>query len=244
VTVPAGSRVTFDLDAKHTRLDYDQGAYGDPDVARALNRDSDELSLAGRVEVTPLTALAVRTDSIKDRFVYAVDRDSDSLRVMPGVVFEPSAIVSGSAFVGYRRFVTLSPDVPDYSGLVANVELKYVAVDAFRVVARLRRDIEYSLDLTQPFYISASVGADVTQLLGLDWDVVGRVRRGTLTYPALTAVRPGRVDTVDELGAGLGRRVGDHFRLGFDVTYARRTSVLEARTYDGLRFGGSFTYGY
>jgi len=244
VTVPVGSRFKFDLDARRTTYDFGRGTYGGPEVAYALDRDSDEFSVTGGVDVTSLTTLAVRTESIKDRFVYSMERDSDSLRVMPGVTFQPSAVVSGSAFVGMRRFRTLSPDVPDYSGLVANVELKYVALDAFRVVGRYRRDIDYSLDLAQPFYVTASFGVEVTQLLGLNWDLVGHARRGTLTYPELSALRPGRVDTVDELGAGIGRRVGDRFRIGFDATYARRSSALNLRTYDGLRLGGSFTYGY
>jgi hypothetical protein len=244
MTVPAGSRLKFDLDARRTRYDYSQGAYGNPNVADALNRDSDVVSLAGTVEVTVLTSLAVRLESIRDRFTYSTERDSDSLRVMPGVIFEPFAFVSGRAFVGYRRFEALDPGVPDYSGLVADVELKYVALDMFRVVGRVKRDLDYSLDETEPYYVTASVGVEATQLLGLNWDVVGRARHGTLTYPELSALRPGRVDTVDEFGAGVGRRFGERWRVGFDVNYVRRVSAIPSRTYDGLRVGGSFVYGY
>lgn len=244
VTIPAGSRFKFDADARRTRYDYLDGAYGDPAVAQALNRDSGEVSLAGRIELTPLTSLAVRAEAIQDRFVYSPERDSDSLRVMPGVIFQPFALVSGSAFVGVRRLTTIDPAVPDYSGMVADVELKYVAGDMFRVVGRVKRDIDYSLDLGEPFYVSTSVGAEVTQLMGLNWDVVGRIRHGSLAYPQVSATQPGRVDYVDEIGAGVGRRVSDHFRLGFDVSYVRRTSVLDERAYDGYRLGGSFTYGY
>jgi hypothetical protein len=163
---------------------------------------------------------------------------------MPGLEFRPSALISGTAFVGYRRFRTLNPTVPDYAGVVASVELKYVALDAFRIVGQVKRDIDYSLDLSEPFFVSTSVGADVTQMLGVSWDVVARLRRGTLAYRAGTAGGTGRVDRVRLLGLGVGRRLGDDLRVGIDVDQVVRTSALAARTFAGIRVGGSLTYGY
>jgi hypothetical protein len=244
ITIPAGSRLTFDLDARRTRYDFSQGAHGDPTLAEALNRDTDHATVAGRVELTPLTSITVKAESIRDRFAFSPERDSDSIRVMPGVTFQPFAVISGSAFVGYRRFDTLSPAVPNFSGVVASVELKYVLLDVFRVVGRVKRDIDYSLDLDEPFFVSTSVGAEVLQAIGLNWDVVGRVRRGALAYQQVTPGQPGRIDRMYLVGTGLGRRLGQDLRIGFDVDFVKRTSALESRTFEGLRFGGSLTYGY
>ncbi len=140
------SRVDADVDVRRTRYDYLQGTYGDAFVANALNRDSDEINLTGKFELTPLTSFAIRTDWIRDRFVYTPERDSDSVRVMPGVIFKPFALISGSAYVGVRRFMTISPDQPDYTGWVADVDLTYVAMDWFRLSGIVKRDVDYSLD--------------------------------------------------------------------------------------------------
>lgn len=244
VTIPAGSRLAFDLDARRTRYDFSQGAYGDPTLAEALNRDTDRATVEGRVELTPLTSISVKAESIRDRFVFSPARDSDSIRVMPGVTFQPFAVISGSAFVGYRRFDTLSPAVPDFSGVVASVELRYVVLDVFRIVGQVKRDLDYSLDLNEPFFVSTSVGAEVLQAIGLNWDIVGRVRRGALAYQEAAPGQPGRTDRMYLVGTGVGRRLGQDLRIGFDVDYVKRTSALQSRTFEGLRFGGSLTYGY
>ena len=244
ITVPIGARVSVDADARRTRYDFSEGEYGSFGIAFALNRDSDQAALVTSVALTPLTSIALRADTSRDRFVYSPERDSDSVRVMPGVTFQPSALVSGSAFVGVRRFVTVSPLVPDYSGVVAAVELKYIAMDMLRVTGHVKRDVDYSLDLTEPFFVSTSVGVEVLQAIGSNWDIVGRARRGLLTYMQTGVGLPGRTDNVRTAGLGVGRRLGEELRVGLDVDYVARTSILLTRTYEGLRIGGSFTYGY
>ena len=243
-TVHAGSRLTFDVDATRMRFDYADGEYGDPEVALALNRDSASAGVVTKYDLTSLTSLALRVDTIQDRFVYSRQRDGNSLRVMPGVTFRPFALISGSAFVGVRRLRTLDSSVPDYTGPVAAVELKYTALDMLRIIGQVKRDIDYSLELIQPFFVSTSVGVEVTQVLGLNWDVVGRLRRGSLAYPRTAPDVAERIDYVNDFGAGLGRRIADVYRLGFDVDYTRRRSSLVTHTYEGVRVGGSFTYGF
>lgn len=243
-TIHAGSRLTFDVDASRMRFDYADGEYGDPEIALALNRDSASFGVVSKYDLTSLTSLALKVDTIQDRFVYSRQRDGNSLRVMPGVTFRPFALISGSAFVGVRQLKTLDPLVPDYTGPVAAVELKYVALDMFRVIGQVKRDIDYSLEFAEPFFVSTSVGIEVTQVLGLNWDVVGRIRRGSLAYPGAAAGFGERVDYVNGFGAGVGRRIADVYRLGLDVEYTRRRSSLVTHTYEGLRAGGSFTYGF
>ena len=64
-----------------------------------------------------------------------------------------------------------------------------------------------------------------------------------LRLPALpTSDR--RVDRTQIVGAGLGYHFGFGGRLGIDVNREWRQSVVEDRRYNGLRVGGSFTYGY
>jgi hypothetical protein len=210
----------------------------------ALNRDSRHMTVATKFDMTPLTSFGVRVESIQDRFKFTTERDSDSIRVMPGFTFRPFALVSGSAFVGVRRFETLDPLVPNYTTLVAAVELKYVYKDSFRLTGQFNRDLDYSLDLVEPFLVSTTAGIEATQMIGFNWDIVARVRIGTLAYPFSPIVGDNRTDRTHLWGMGVGRRLGDELRVGVDVNYATRASIVPSRAYEGFRIGGSIAYGY
>ena len=64
-----------------------------------------------------------------------------------------------------------------------------------------------------------------------------RTREGT------TVAAPDRTDRIRNYGGGVGVRMGEELRLGFNIDNERRTSVLEDREYKGLRYGVSITYG-
>jgi hypothetical protein len=50
-------------------------------------------------------------------------------------------------------------------------------------------------------------------------------------------------DRVRTYGGGLGYRVGDTLRIGFNIDEQRRSSPLPRRNYSGVRAGLSLTYG-
>lgn len=243
VMVPVGSKGRVDTEIRVQDYDYSTGRHGDGAVAFALNRKSEIAALEAGFDVTPLTRVVVRTDLRRDRFAFIDERNSNSLRVMPGLELQPSALVSGTALIGYRTLETQSATVPDFSGLVASVDLKFVAMDVFRLSGQFSRDVDYSTDLDDSVYVSTNWGFDAVRAIGLDWDVVGRIRRSSLAYQELPPVA-GRIDRVWLSGAGIGRRVGTELRVGFDVDYVNRSSVRGNRTYDGFRCGASVMYGY
>ena len=246
VAVRTGARLSFEAAMRQETLDFGATKHGSALLAAALNRDVHEGSLAMRYELTPLTTFVLTTAARYDRFESARVRDSDSLSVVPGLQFKPLAIVAGSAAVGFRRFRTLDDDAPDYTGLVAHVDLQYIARDATKFAARVARDVDYSFEPLQPFYVATSRLLTVTQALGYDWDAVGRLGYDTLAYRGFESLglERGRTDRVSIFGAGIGRRFGDSLRIGVDVDYARRSSDVAARSYNGMRAGGSVTYGY
>jgi hypothetical protein len=246
VIVRAGARLELEAFVEQERLDLGQTRFGSAALAGALNRTRREGAVTARYEVTPLTTFVVRASTRHDRFEIARLRDSDSFSLEPGFTFSPSALFSGTASVGFRRFRTLAASAPDYAGLVAAVDLKYVARDMTRFVVAIGRDVEYSFEPAEPFFVSTFSRLEVTQLIGYSWDVVGRGSLATLDYEHLAGepVAAGRTDRLLGYGVGMGRRFGDSLRIGVDVDVARRTSPLRLRTYDGMRVGGSITYGY
>ena len=108
------------------------------------------------------------------------------------------------------------------------------------------RDIQYSLEKTQPYYVATGGGFSVTQGISGPFDAVGRVGFQRLSYRGRIGI-PGlfdRTDSIDSFGGGFGYRVGRDMRIGFNVDKQQRNSDLARHSYGGVRYGSSVTYGY
>jgi hypothetical protein len=248
-TLQAGWRAILVMEASRDRLELGREEFQGISLAQALDRQTRTVALNLRVAVTPLTTFVVRNTLQQDRFTFLADRDTDSVSVVPGFEFKPSALVSGSAFVGVRSFQPKQATEPGFTGVVAAVSLGYVLRDSTRFDGKIDRNVDYSFEPGQPYFLATGGSLSVTQAVGGNWDAVVRVSRQRLDYRAL--VMPGalppvtdRLDRVAAYGAGVGYRLDVDARIGFDVTYARRLSPLDSRRYDGFQFGGSFRYGF
>jgi hypothetical protein len=213
-------------------------------LARQLNRQSNSEHVALRHTLTPLTTFVVKADVIRDRFESNDLRDSNSLRVMPGFEFKPFALVSGTVFVGMRDFNPTSGAVPSYRGPVAAVNANYV-LRALRFSGSVNRDITYSFEPAEPYYVLTDVGLGATWRLRPTWDVRVRGSRQALNYKSLGLLGStvGRTDHAHQFGAGLGYVLGTTARIGLDALYSTRDAVTQFRSYQGLRIGASVSYG-
>lgn len=240
-----GSRLTFDVTAAQSRVDFGDTAFGQAEIAAALNRESRAASLSARVVLTPLTTFVVQSSVVQDRFDASSLRDSDSVLVVPGLEFQPRALIAGRVSVGFRQFDVLDPTVPDYQGAVAAVEVSYIAREMTRFEVAMARDVDYSVEELQPYSVVTNAGLTVTQVIGFNWYVLGRASRARLDYRSLPgqSADAARRDHVTLVGAGVARRIGTDLRVGFDVDRVSRDSPIAGRDYDGYRLGGSISYG-
>ena len=71
--------------------------------------------------------------------------------------------------------------MPDFSGVVAAVDVGYVMREVTRIGV-VDRNLDYSFQADKPYYVATAVMFDVKQALGFSWDVVGRVGRARLAY--------------------------------------------------------------
>ena len=232
---------------------YDTDAFFDgTSLQRTLNRDTSGLRTVVRHRMTPLTTLAVRYDRMQDRFAFSHSRDSDSFRVMPGVELKPKALVNGSAYVGYRRFTPRSTgELPRFSGLVADLGLSYTLLGSTTFGVSYRRDLTYSYEALQPFFVNNSVGLSARRALGRRFDVLMSVDKYTYHYedllgqPAVLFGARRRVDTTWNYAGSVGYRVGRASRVGFGVSYFdRQSTTRNFRAFNGLRAGTVFTLGF
>ena len=243
VSIRVQSKTTLLLWAREGRFRYDDG-FQASSLSVALDRDSSYVGGGAEIELTPLTTLLVDVESGTDRFVRSAERDADTYKVMSGFRFKPFALIDGDAAVGYRDFKSLSPLVPDFGGFIAQVNLGYT-LRSTRFGGGFNRDVAYSFENTEPYYLQTDWSLSVTQKVTTAWDLVGRIGHYKLDYEIVGI--PGqrqRTDTGRRFGGGVGYSLGQYMRLGFDVDYMDRTSEADiTRDYDGIRAGLAITYG-
>lgn len=212
-------------------------------LAETLDRQSDTAQVQFRYAMTPLTTFVINGEGGRDRFDVESLRDSNSLRVMSGFELNPFALIAGSAFVGVRRFDVLDERVPDFQGVVAAADVSYV-LRTTQISGRVNRDISYSFERTAPYYTLTDRAVEVTERITYTWDLLARIGWQTLDYKTITmdTLLP-RVDHGRIYGAGIRYRFNDTTSLGFDANLVRRTSPASNRSFEGLRFGATVSYG-
>jgi hypothetical protein len=242
-------KFSIEGNGRRRTLRYDADAFFDGSSLRdSLNHDSTGVTITPRFHLTPLSSIAVRLERLQERFEFAPDRNNDTTRWMPGIEFKPRALISGSAFVGRR---TLKPRdeaaLPAFSGLVANLALSYTLLQSTTFAVTYDRDLQYSIEAFQPYFVSDGVGASIRRALGRHFDVMGTTQRYKYAFRHLldpTQTVAERTDRIQVYSGTFGYRIGQTGRLGAGLWYTNRESTRTDRSFDSLRFGTTMTYGF
>lgn len=233
-------------EARRSTTDFADGAtFQNTNLHNELNRTSTFGGVSIRNQLTPLTSLNFNGSMSQDRFKFDPLRNSDSSAVSGSLHFDPSALLKGAATFGYRDFKPLSPDVPSYKGSTMSVDLTYILLGMSRFVFIANRDVQYSYDINQPYYLQTSLSGSVSQQIFGPVDVVVRGGLGRLEYrDRVGAAVPAsnRVDRVQSYGGGVGYHLGRDVRIGVNADHNRRDSAVDARQYQGWLYGVAVTY--
>ena len=218
------------------------------DLHQRLSRTRTSGALTLRHELTPMTSVTADVSGYRDRFVLAPSRDAGSVQGSAGLQFDPSGIIRGSAQVGYRRFTPVSQDVPAFTGATMSGSVSVIAPTSTVVTGEILRDLEYSFDDRQPYYVLSGSGFSLVQRVYGSLELLGRVGYRRLTYrdrltSADTAAAEARRDRVLVVGGGPSYRVGQQVRVLFDLERHERRSAITDRSYRGYKFGMTVTYG-
>jgi hypothetical protein len=163
--------------------------------------------------------------------------------------------VSGTGYVGYRRFQSLDDSVPDFDGLVASAALSYTLLGSTVFSFTADRDADYSFEPTQPYYVRDGYGLNIQRHLAGRLDATVGATRYQYAYRDFTvltgaartssvATTVERVDTTWNYTASIGYRVSRDTRIGLGASYYdRRSNTKESRDYSGLRVGLLVEYG-
>ncbi len=238
------TRMEFAARGGRHRFDGD-ASFNGTSLQQVLDHDTTSYSANLISQRTMKTKLTLLMEVAHDRFLHTAARNSDSVRVLPGVEFSPRALVTGRATLGFRRFQTLSPTVPDFSGVVTSVDLGYTLLGSTHIGVQADRDVAYSYDRSQSYYLVNGLGGSLRrQLFGRADAIVGG-KRYRYDYRSTTAAAVALpVETTTNLNFDLGYRMRNSTRIGVAVSrWVRSSSLSTSRDYRGWRYGVSVTYG-
>ncbi len=235
------------VEAHRTETTFAEGTmFLGADLSTELNRTVTIGTLNIRHDLTPLTSINLSGSVEQDRFEFDPLRNADSRGIAATVRFDPAALIKGSATIGYRDFKPASPDVPAYEGSTLGVDLTYVLLGVTRFAFNATRDVQYSFDVNQPYYLLTGGGGSIGQQIFGPIDVVVRGALRRLEYrdrlgaPVAVANREDRVVTY---GGGVGYHLGRETRIALNVDHSRRESEVSTRQYMGWTYGVAVTYG-
>jgi hypothetical protein len=248
--IKASSKTYLRFTGSQSSTEFDEEAFNEGvSLSQSLNRRMGVAGAAWRYQITGATTLAMSADVTREEFEFSPEKDSTSLRVAPGVEFDSRAIISGRAYVGYRRFTITSGLAPTFTGPVASVELSSTVREATRLGVQVSRDVAYSFDIRTPYYVLGGIGGTVGHRIGQHWDFSASASRQNLHYQGGQPVVPAapvlvrRTDHVDTYGGTLTYLLSNSMRMGVTADQSRRQSALTARGYEGTRFVVHFGYG-
>jgi len=233
---------------KRETFTYEPGQrFRDVDLAEQLNNRRESYDVGVRYAMTPLTTLVVTYGHEDTRFALSPDRDSESVRYMSRLEFDPDALLGGTASVGYRKFTPVDPALEDYRGVVAQVTLRYASESRTLVAIQIGRDVEYSFEEEQPYYVATGGTVTFAQRIGGPIDVQLVAARERLRYERRAGVDgdlEAGIDNTMTASAGIGYWFREAARLGVNVEFTRRDAHGTGRSYDRRRILSSLTYGF
>ena len=229
-------KFSFSVSGRRALTEYEEDAvFLGTSLQETLNRET-AASTCGEAQLTPLTTLCCKGDSFTDEFPFSPERDTDTIRVMPGIEFKPRALIIGSAFVGFRTFTPKDPTAlrsSPASSRTSACPTRCSAPTTFGV--SYARDVNYSFEPPQPVLRvrqRRAVGAPGARAASRR-DRLGRPRvyrsRDLAVGPPIAGAEQPPLDAGEDTtwnyAGSLGYRPGRQTRVGFGASYWEREST-------------------
>jgi hypothetical protein len=243
----AMSRTTLSVAYRRNGTEYaaDETFRGVP-LADELNQRAHAITYGADFELSPLTTIAVHGEELRERFTLSPDRNANSHRYGVTALLNPLALISGRATLGVAAFRPSNPLEPDFTGLIAAINVGYAFPGESRVAVTIDRDVRHSYLSDTPYYVATGIRATYTRRLIRNIDGEITAGRDRVAYAVrLDAVDPtSGPDRVSLVGAGLATRLSDQARVGINFDYTIRSSPVASREYSRGRVLSTVTYGF
>ena len=224
-------RTALTASARLDDTNYEEGElFRNVELDAALNRSGRAADAGVRYAVTALTTLFVTAGYEEQKFKESHIRDLTRYTVGPTLEFSPEAAIRGRVVTAFEFFR------PDDRALADRMGVAYQALLNWSLFGRTTfdlgagRNISYSYQDTEPYYLLTNIRLLVTQPLlgwfelygGYDWQHMAY--RWRLDADAMTADAD-RVDRLTAANGGVGMRLGSAFHVKVGVEKTRRRSI-------------------
>jgi hypothetical protein len=226
---------------QQTRWDAAAVYQGSP-LREFLTSDITSFTSSVAYRATALTEVSASVEWREDDFEFSPLRNQRSQRYLFGVSFDQRALISGAAFVGYRRSTALGEARDDgpgpLQGPVAAVQLSHASPLGFFIQGGVIRDRVFSFDPASGTYALTTGSGLVSTRLAGRFDVFTEGILSRAQYDN------GRLERHVEYGGGISYRPRPLVRVGLRFTQYRHTALRGVgQTYDGYVVGTFLTYG-
>lgn len=249
VAVSLFSRTGAAFSVRRFKTEFAEGQFEDgQDLAVRLNSVNEAVNGSFRMALTDFTMFSLAATRETTTFDLSPDRNSKSIRIGPQFDFDPKGNIAGTAMFGYRRFEADDPDIPSFTGFVSSMGVT-VTLSETKVNMKFNRDVQYSFQEGQPYYLGTNMGVTLTQRIAGTVDAQASFGRDVLAYRSRVSLAATGAPLPDDekgntLSIGLGYRLRSNARVGITFESASREGSRANRAYDRRRVFGSMTYGY
>ena len=241
-----GSRTSIATSAQFQRSEYaDTATFAGVSLADQLNGDETSYRAGLVFDVTPLTAFRVDGERRTARFLEGSVRDNASWAVLPSLVFQPGAALSGSVIVGYRSFAPTNLELEGFNGVEVNTTAAINVRETTQVAIEGSRGIEYSFEELHPYYLQTGGRVQVLQRVGgpVEVTLMGAIYELAFRDLPGDPQGPRGSQRLRLAGIGVGYRLSETVRLSLNAQSEKRRSVARPnRDYDRMFYYGSIAY--
>jgi hypothetical protein len=215
-----------------------------------LNRDVATTSMSLRNAVTRLTSVSVVADLERERFDAYPAPSGRDLRIMGGVDLKSGALVSGSAYAGYRWLGEPSTSERRPGAMVGTIDLRVRTGEATQWNIVLARELNRSRLIQAPQLMTRRAGLSMTRRITPRWELMVDGARQWLDYsggPGPAAVLPPTdrsfsLDKTSRYTAGTVYRLGPSVRVSGALQYDRLHVIGAPADYERLRAVSAVEY--